>query len=100
LTEHSTFYLLVDATAILATAIMLYWTEKQMPNEDPKPNEQEQRIHAMLDSANNDGYVIEDWSVDDIVADLLAYAELSEEETEDAIRPHVITWKANRSTPT
>lgn len=105
--EHSTFYLLIDTAAILATAIMLYLTEKPM-TEKPLPMDfaesvigyREHRIHAMLDDAILNQYDIGDWPVDDIVADLLAYADLTDDETEEAIRPHVITWKANRSIPT
>lgn len=96
--EQSTFYLVIDAAAILATAIMLYLTEE--PMTDPKAALMEQRVHAMLNDAMQNEYDIGDWSVDDIIADLLAYADLTDDETEEAIRPHVITWKANRSVPT
>lgn len=111
--QHYDFYMTVDAIAILATALMLYMTEKQtMTHEKPEPldfaesvaghaNEtQEQRVHAMLDDAQTNGYEIDHWSVDDIVADLMAFADTRDDETEDVIRPHVITWKANRSKPT
>lgn len=83
-----------------------------MMNEKPEPldfaesvaghtNEtQEQRVHSMLEEAQTNGYDISDWTIDDIVADLLAYADLDEEETEDVLRRHVISWKAKRSHPT
>lgn len=99
MTQQSIYYLL-DGAAIIATAIMLYLTEKPMP-EKPKTPTMEQRVYAMLDSAVENGYDIRDWSVDDIVADLLAFADLTnDDDTEENIRPHVITWKISRSVPT
>ena len=58
----------------------------------------EQRIHGMLDNAVENGYDVRDWSADDIVADLLAFADLMDEESfGDVLKPHVITWKLKRS---
>lgn len=58
------------------------------------------RIYAMLNDAKQNDYDVSTWTVDDIVADLLAYADLRDDETEDVIRPHVITWKMARTEPT
>ena len=56
----------------------------------------EQRIHAFLDDAMNNEYDISTWTADDIVADLYAFADLYDDETPEAIKPHVITWKMGR----
>lgn len=89
---EETVWLTLDAAAILAVAIMLYLTERTM--DDKKTKSREARIHAMLDEHNKGSeYDVSGWTVDDIVADLLAYAELAEDWGEDEIKPHVITWK-------
>lgn len=95
--EHSIFYLLVDTLAILATVGMLYVTEKEMERRQTETIEQ--HIHGMLNDPGNEEDITT-WSVDDIVADLLAYADLDDQETEDVIRQHVISWKANKVHPT
>jgi hypothetical protein len=40
---------------------------------------------------------ISTWTADDIVADLLAFADLRDDEGEEQIKPHVITWKMKRA---
>lgn len=57
----------------------------------------EQRIYAMLDNAVENRYDFSVWTVEDIIADLLVFADLNDDEAEDEIRPHVITWKQKRS---
>lgn len=100
MTGHDTFYLLLDAAAILATVLMLMMTEKPMVDRTPDESI-EHHIYGMLDNQQENGDEdLMTWSVDDIVADLLAYADLDEEETEDVIRAHVITWKLKRSITT
>lgn len=88
-------FLALDAAAILATAIMLYLTERKM--DDAKTKARENRIHEMLSEHRSGAdYDVSTWTVDDIIADLLAYGEfgeMGEDWTEDDIRPHVITWK-------
>lgn len=88
------FHLLSDALGLLAVVIMLHLTEE--PMTQPEPETMEQRIHSMLDDAMDNDYDISTWTADDIVADLLAYADLNEEETAEAIKPHVIAWKMKR----
>lgn len=88
------FYVFTDTCGMIATAVMLYLTEPNMP--ETKTETTEQRVHSMLDDAVANGYDVSTWTVDDIVADLLAYADLTDEETEEAIRPHVIAWKQVR----
>jgi hypothetical protein len=95
MSNEEAFYLAVDALAILATVIMLNLTEKKMP--EPITETDEQRIHAMLDDAQTSGYDISTWTADDIVADLLAFAELKETDTADTLKPHVIKWKTERN---
>ena len=85
------FFFALYMVAIIATVIMLYLTEPVMP----KPSD-EQRIFAMLDDAGTNGYDITTWTADDIVADLLAYADLKESDTEETIKPHVIKWKMGK----
>lgn len=63
---------------------------------ETKPN-REARIHEMLTSTVENGYDITTWTADDIVADVLAFADLDEDEGEAEIRPHVLTWKMKRS---
>ena len=66
-----------------------------------KPNEErEKRIHSMLDDTVANEYNITTWSADDIVADLLAFADLEQDEGEDEIKPHVITWKMKKGVVT
>jgi hypothetical protein len=95
-----TIYITLDVIAIVAVAVMLYLTEEPMadqPTTEPPEQTQEQRIHSMLDDAMLNEYDISTWTADDIVADLLAYADLRDDEGEDEIKPHVITWKMKRS---
>lgn len=91
-------YLTLDWLGLVATAIMLHLTREDhwMTTDTPQPTD-EQRIHAMLDDAVNNDYDITTWTADDIVADLLAYADLKESEGEAEIKPHVISWKLKRS---
>lgn len=96
----NTVHLTLDMMAMVAIVIMFYLTEKAMPTTPtPVVPEQtdEQRIHAMLDDAMDNKYDISTWTADDIVADLLAFADLRDDEGEDAIKPHVITWKMKRA---
>ena len=60
--------------------------------------DREQRIHGMLEDhlANQDDDISK-WTADDIVADLLAFAELHDGEGEEEIKPHVISWKMKRA---
>jgi hypothetical protein len=57
----------------------------------------EQRIHEMLDDAIENDYDIATWTADDIVADLLAFADLHDDEGAEQLKPHVITWKMKRA---
>lgn len=58
----------------------------------------EQRVHDMLDNAVENGYDVREWTADDIVADLLAFADLMDEESfADVLKPHVVSWKLKRS---
>jgi hypothetical protein len=71
---------------------------KMMTHTPPnKVDTTEQRIHSMLDDAMSNDYDIATWTADDIVADLLAYADLRDDEGENEIKPHVITWKMKRA---
>lgn len=63
---------------------------------DETKTTREQRIHAMLDDAVANEYDITTWPVEDIVADMLAFAELEEDEGEAEIKPHIETWKAKQ----
>jgi hypothetical protein len=90
--SEETVFATLYALAILATAIMLYLTEEPMP----EPPTDEQRVFAMLDDAQTNGYDISTWTADDIVADLLAYADLKEGDTEESLKPHVIAWQNAR----
>ena len=93
-----TFMLTLDLIAMTAVAAMLMLTENEMTDETKPPDQtDEQRIHAMLDDAVNNDYDISTWTADDIVADLLAFADLRDDEGEEQIKPHVITWKMKRS---
>lgn len=47
-----------------------------------------------LNSAKENGYDVSFWSVDDIIADLQAFAVDLEECTDEELRPHVEAWKA------
>lgn len=93
------FRLLADALGVIATAVMLFLTGGK-PMSQTTEQTDEQRVHAMLDDAVQNQYDIRSWSVDDIICDLLAFAELKEGEDEAMLRPHVITWKQKRTTPT
>lgn len=86
-------YLGLNLVAALVVVVILHLTERPMP----EPETMEQRIHSMLDDAMNNEYDISTWTADDIVADLRAYADLTEDETDEAIKPHVITWKMKRN---
>lgn len=96
------FTLLTDALGVAATAVMLFLTTRRTAMTDTTQTTQtdEQRVHAMLDDAMENQYDISTWTVDDIVADLLAYADLEESDTEETLRAHIITWKAKRMAPT
>jgi hypothetical protein len=103
------FTLLADALGVAATAFMLFLTTRHtIMTEKPLPQDfaesvvgnDEQRIHEMLNDAMENQYDISTWTVDDIVADLLAYADLEDSDTEESLRVHIITWKANRMVPT
>lgn len=88
------FYFMCDVLGLVAVVVMLHLTEDHMT--DLPTETMEQRIHAMLDDAMANDYDISTWTADDIVADLRAYADLTEDETDEAIKPHVITWKQKR----
>lgn len=102
------FRLLADALGVAATAVMLFLTTRKRPMQKSLPQDfaesvvgnDEQRIHAMLDDAMENQYDISIWTVDDIVADLLAFADLKDSDTEETLRVHIITWKAKRVKPT
>jgi hypothetical protein len=94
--KTETIMLTLDAFALFAVALMLYLTEEAAMDTTPTETIEttEHRVFSMLDDAYQHNYHdLIDWSVDDIVADLLAFAELRDDEVEDTIRPHVITWK-------
>jgi hypothetical protein len=108
LSQLETLYLTIDAAAILAVAIHIWWTEITMEKPTPqdfaesvvgndKYKERETRLHAMMDDAVANEYDITGWTADDIVADLLAFADLELDEGEEEIKPHVLTWKMKRS---
>ena len=86
-------YLGLDLTALLVVVVILHMTER--PMTEPTTETLEQRVHAMLDDAVENGYDITTWTADDIVADLLAFADVTE--TAEDLHPHVVTWKLKRS---
>lgn len=90
-----TFIITTDLLGLIAAAVTLFPLER--PMAEVTTETAEQRIHAMLDDAMSNGYDISTWTADDIVADLLAFADLRDDEDEAAIRPHVLTWKMKRS---
>jgi hypothetical protein len=87
------FYMLIDCTGVIAVAVMLYLTEALMPG----PNELEQKVHSNLDSAVDNGYDVTGWTAEDIVADLRAFAVELEDYSDEALLPHVVTWKTARN---
>lgn len=94
----TTFYLCADCTAIIAVAMMLYLTEPSMHDTNEPPLlTLEQKVHLNLESAIENGYDLTTWTAEDIVADLLAFADELEEHKAEELLPHVITWKLIRS---
>lgn len=54
----------------------------------------EQRVHANLDAALENDYDVRDWSVEDIIIDLICFAADVEDEKDAALKPHIQSWLA------
>lgn len=66
-------------------------------NNRPRPiGTLEERVHAMLDHAQDNDYKINDWPVEDILCDLNAFADLDVDMNDESMRPHVESWIVKR----
>lgn len=83
-----TIYLLLDAAALIAVAIMMIQTEALMTLTP-----QEKRIHDMLEKLALDEYDLRTWAAVDILAKLRWFGDLRDDETDDMVMPCVISWK-------
>lgn len=59
----------------------------------------ERMVHDNLDNALLNDYDVRTWEVEDIVTDLRCFAADLEAESDDAIRPHVISWLTKARNP-
>lgn len=58
-----------------------------------------QKVFSNLDDALANGYDVRDWTPDEIVCDLQAYAADCESVSADQLRPHVVAWLASHLKP-
>jgi transcription initiation factor TFIID subunit TAF12 len=76
---------------------------RQLPGKDHGPlflldTVTREQVYSNLDDAVANGYDVRDWSVEDIVADLLAFAEDCENSSPEGLKPHVEAWLKERNT--
>lgn len=78
LTQTEQVHLGLDLLGLLVVVAMLHLTESPMPEPEPELETLEQRVHAMLNDAMANEYDISSWTAEDIVTDLLAFADVTE----------------------
>ena len=92
--KTETAWIAFDLFGIITYGAILM-CEQLKKSPAPPANSLKTKVWAMLDDGVQVNPEIEDWSVDDIVIDLIAFAD-DVVETHDELRPHVITWKDKR----